>query len=150
MRLRGHESVMNIASRTSHGSTGSSAANSLPHSLINIARFKLAGRSRGTGKAKAAAKKSTKTSAKSKPKKKSTSSKKSKKSTNKKKKKKKTKAKKKKTTKKKKKAHSNLVISKGFVHYTPKRGKAKKVSLSVIVNRLSRKVLLRAAKRHHG
>ena len=141
---------MNIASRTSHGSTGSSAANSLPHSLINIARFKLAGRSRGTGKAKAAAKKSTKTSAKSKPKKKSTSSKKSKKSTNKKKKKKKTKAKKKKTTKKKKKAHSNLVISKGFVHYTPKRGKAKKVSLSVIVNRLSRKVLLRAAKRHHG
>ena len=141
---------MNIASRTSHGSTGSSAANSLPHSLINIARFKLAGRSRGTGKAKAAAKKSTKTSAKSKPKKKSTSSKKSKKSTNKKKKKKKTKAKKKKTTKKKKKAHSNLVISKGFVHYTPKRGKAKKVSLSVIVNRLSRKVLLRAAQRHHG
>ena len=141
---------MNIASRTSHGSTGSSAANSLPHSLINIARFKLAGRSRGTGKAKAAAKKSTKTSAKSKPKKKSTSSKKSKKSTNKKKKKKKTKAKKKKTTKKKKKAHSNLVISKGFVHYTPKRGKSKKVALSVIVNRLSRKVLLRAAKRHHG
>ena len=142
---------MNIASRTSHGSTGSSAANSLPHSLINIARFKLAGRSRGTGKAKAAAKKSTKTSAKSKPKKKkkNTSSKKSKKST-----KKKTKAKKKKkkttTKKKKKKAHSNLVISKGFVHYTPKRGKAKKVSLSVIVNRLSRKVLLRAAKRHHG
>ena len=142
---------MNIASRTSHGSTGSSAANSLPHSLINIARFKLAGRSRGTGKAKAAAKKSTKTSAKSKPKKKSTSSKKSKKSSNKKNKKTKAKKKKKKkTTKKKKKAHSNLVISKGFVHYTPKGGKAKKVSLSVIVNRLSRKVLLRAAKRHHG
>ena len=144
---------MNIASRTSHGSTGSSAANSLPHSLINIARFKLAGRSRGTGKAKSTAKKSIKTLAKSKPKKKkkSASSKKSKKST---KKKKKTKAKnkKKKTTtkKKKKKAHSNLVISKGFVHYTPKRGKSKKVALSVIVNRLSRKVLLRAVKRHHG
>ena len=123
---------MNIASNRAHVSNSS-----LPNSLINIAKFKLAGRGKSTTRKTQAKKRKP---VKRRPRRKATRMsprRAMRKSTR--------KGKKRYTRRK---TTNSIVIKKGFVYFYKRDGRLRRVSIKALVNKLSRKTILSAIRRH--